>query len=204
MTSVHKQLFSILLSLLALVIACNRCQRITARNDAKTWDTQLEKQMTDVFYTQAGTITKSEKARRAYADCCLSKMKEMFPKGISNLDKEMTDSMKVSVMKMGAECAGVLQHNVNIWEPDAKNQLNLQLYALDEIKMLPPEMKKEYVDCISFKVTAEFPNGLKENEGKEGLQKFINKARKECIEMIGRKYAVPKSKKQSKRDNIKP
>lgn len=190
-----KQLFSILISLLLLVIACNRCQKLTARDEPQPWDTQLEKQMTDVFYTQAANMTNDERAKRAYADCCLSKIKEMFPKGISNLGKEMTDSMKVSVMKMGAECAGVLQHTLNIWQPDAENQLKLQLYALDETKMLPPKVKKEYVDCIAFKVTAKFPNGFKEHEGKKELQKVINKARHECIELIGRKYDVPKSKK---------
>ncbi|WEK20882.1 MAG: hypothetical protein P0Y49_07000 [Candidatus Pedobacter colombiensis] len=151
--------------------------------------------MTDVFYTQAANLTDNARAKRAYAECCLSKMKEMFPKGISNIGNEMTDSMKVSVMKMGAECAGVLQHTVNIWEPDVTNQLKLQLYALDEIKMLPPKMKTEYVDCIAFKVTEAFPNGLKANQGKKELQKFIDKARHECVELIGRKYNVPKPKK---------
>lgn len=190
-----KQLFSILISLLLFVLACNKCQKLTARNEPQPWDSKLEKQMADVFYTQAGNMTNNTKAKRAYADCCLSKMKEMFPKGISNIGNEMTDSMKVSIMKMGAECAGVLQHTVNIWEPEAENQLKLRLYSFDEIKMLPANMKKEYVDCIAFKVTAEFPNGLNDNKGKKELEKFINKARSECIKMLGKKYDVPKSKK---------
>lgn len=193
-----KQSISILISMILLVISCNRCQKSASKNEPQPWDSNLEKQMTDVFYIQAGNLTSNTKARNAYADCCLSKMKEMFPKGISSLGNEMTDSLKVSIMKMGAECTGVLKHELNIWEPDAESQLKLQLYALDEIKMLPPKLKKEYVDCIAFKVTTAFPNGFKENEGKKELQKLINSARHECVKMIGRKYDVPKSKKTSR------
>lgn len=197
MNPVYKQVIGVLLSLTMMTISCYRCQQRSTRNDPHPWDTELEKQMTEVFYTQSAGITNDTYAREKYAKCCMEKMKELFPKGISNLDLKMTDSMKVSIMQMGAECAGVFKHKMNIWQPETENQLKLQLYSLEEVKMMPEKLKKEYVDCITFKVTAEFPNGLGENEGKKTIQKFINKSRHECIVLIGNKYKVPRSVKKS-------
>lgn len=43
-----KQPLSILISLLHLVIACNKCQKLTSGNEPQPWNSNLEKQVTDI------------------------------------------------------------------------------------------------------------------------------------------------------------
>lgn len=189
MHPIYRQVFFVILSLISLAVTCNKCQKMEARNARQAWNPELEKQMYDVFYLQSANLSDDEKARKEYADCCLSKTKELFPKGISSSGAELNDSLKTSILKMGVECANILAKRINVWEsaPEVKKQLSLQFYSLKETKMLPPKMREEYVDCITFKVTTEFPHGL-EGSNKKTLQDFIEKSRHECLVLITNKY----------------
>lgn len=185
MNSIYRQVITVSISLVLIIVAFNKCQNKQA---AEQWNPALEKQMYDVFYSQSAGLTTSEKARKVYSDCCVSKMKELFPKGISNIESQMSDSVKIAIMQMGVECSKALEHHLNIWQPEVKDQLKLKLYSLEETKLLPESVRKEYVDCIAFKVTAEFPNGLNEEKNKVALQQFIQKSRTACLVLVSNKY----------------
>jgi hypothetical protein len=144
--------------------------------------------MYDVFYQQSSSFTTDENAKKEYADCCLAKIKQLFPKGISNVESQMSDSVKIVIMKMGTECAQSFKSHINIWQPEVIQQLKLQFYSYAETKLLPENIKKEYVDCIAFKVMTKFPNGFEGNNNKDTLKNVIQKARKDCLKLIVNKF----------------
>lgn len=191
MHKIYRQLIFILISLVSIMVACNKCQQRKAKQG---WNPALEKQMYDVFYVQASNFSDDETAKKEYSDCCLSKMKELFPNGISNMESQMNDNVKVSIMKMGAECSKTFKNHINIWQPEVVKQLKLQFYSFEETKLLPVGVKKEYVDCISFKIVAKFPNGLNDSD-KKPLKQFIQESRKECLKLVLNKYQKLKQNK---------
>lgn len=201
MNRTYRQLLLACLSIISLIITCNRCHQRQVTQEG--WNPQLEDQMHDVFYTQAANLTTNETEKQQYADCCLAKMKEMFPNGIGNLGTEMNDSVKIAIMKMGAECSKSFTNHTNIWQPEVIQQLKLQFYSLKETQLLPPTMRKEYVDCIAFKVITKFPTGLDSNVNKDTLKSTIEKARKDCLTLLVNKYRKLKPKKSlSNNDTI--
>ncbi|MDB5089440.1 MAG: hypothetical protein JWR09_3434 [Mucilaginibacter sp.] len=187
----YRQLFFALLSIISLAITCNKCRQTKARQE---WSPQLETQMRDVFYQQSASFTTDESAKNEYADCCLSKIKELFPKGFSNIESQMNDSVKIVIMKMGTECAQSFKNHINIWQPEAIQQLKLQIYSYAETKLLPENVKKEYVDCIAFKVMTKFPNGF-EGNNKDTLKNAIQKDRKDCLKLIVNKFQKLKQRR---------
>jgi len=202
MDRTHRQLLLTFLSIVSLIITCNRCHQTQELQEQQGWTPQLETQMRDVFYIQASNLTTNENEKQQYAYCCLSKMKEMFPNGIGNLGNEMNDSVKIAVMKMGAECSKSFASHTNIWEPEVIQQLKLQFYSLKETQLLPPAMRKEYVDCMAFKVITKFPTGLDNNVNKDTLKSTIEKARKDCLTLLVNKYR--KQKKISLKNDTIP
>ncbi|MDB4920074.1 hypothetical protein [Mucilaginibacter sp.] len=181
----YRQLLFALLSIISLAITCNKCRQTKTRQE---WTPQLETQMYDVFYQQSASFTTDENAKKEYADCCLAKIKQLFPKGISNMESQMSDSVKIVIMKMGSECALSFKSHINIWQPEVIQQLKLQFYSYAETKLLPENIKKEYVDCIAFKVMTKFPNGFEGNNNKDTLKNVIQKARKDCLKLIINKF----------------
>jgi hypothetical protein len=185
MHPVYRQLIFAFLSLISLMITCNKCERQKARQQ---WGPELDEQMHEVFYMQSEKFTTDEGEKQQYADCCLSKMKELFPRGIGNIDKQMNDSTKIAIMKMGVECSKSFVNHKNIWQPEVIQQLKLQFYSYPETKLLPAAAKQEYADCISFKVVSGFPNGFDGNSNKDTLKQVIQKARKDCLVLVLNKY----------------
>ncbi len=189
MHPVYRQIIAVVFALIAIMVACNRCQQ---RQEAQQWSPALEQQLRDVFYTQAKNLTNDENAKKQYADCCLAKVKELFPHGFANLDKQLNDSVKVSIMKIGAECSKAF----NIWTPDAKQDIKLQFYSYPETKALPYAVQTEYADCLAYKVTTRFPKGLgDDSEAEKTYRHFIDSARKDCLRLIANKYQKIKQKK---------
>jgi len=182
-----------------LLIALNKChnRQIKQYQFEHTWTLALESQMRGVFYTQAANIgAADDSAKSAYADCCVEKMKALFPKGLSSMNpNEMNDSTKIAVMHIGATCSGEIIKRINVWQPEVVQQLKLQFYSYPEIKSLPKAAKSEYVDCLAFKVKTQFPTGLKQ-AGKDSVKNFIEKARTDCLKLLVNKY-----KKQKQRDS---
>lgn len=195
-----RTIIALCVSLATLLIALNKChnRQIKQYQFEHTWTPQLESQMRDVFYTQAekiGAIDDSSKS--AYAGCCVEKIKALFPKGLSSMNPaEMTDSTKIAIMRIGAECSGEIVKRMNVWQPEVLQQLKLQFYSYPETKLLPTAAKSEYVDCLAFKVKTEYPTGLN-TANKDSVKKFIEKARTGCLKLIANKY-----KKQKQRDSI--
>jgi hypothetical protein len=153
----------------------------------QTWTPELEQQMRDIFYTQSGRITTNEQEKNDYADCCMSKIKELFPNGVSGMGNEMSDSLKIAILKMGTDCAKSLQSITNPWQPVVVEQLKLDIYSYAETKLLPQKMKQEYVDCLAYKIIAKFPKGLL-GAGKDSLKSFLNAERTKCLKLIANKY----------------
>jgi len=191
MHRIYRQILIFSVSLISIIVSCNKCQK---REQKQEWTPQFESQVHDLFYSQSANLTTNERAKQEYADCCVSKFKELFPKGISNVSDDLTDSVKLSIMKMGVECAKNLERHINVWTPENKKQLQLQLYSMEESKSLPKGFRTEYVDCVTFKVTARFPTGLTDS-GKTVVQDFMGKARKDCLLMVANKYIKTKKLK---------
>lgn len=206
MHPVYRTLIFAAISLFSLILTISRCQRRQAYQQQqaaelkKGWTPELEQQIYDVFYTQSSTFSTTDSLRREFASCCLTKIKAMFPNGLSSMG-QMTDSVKVAAMKMGAECSKVITKNIDIWQPEVVQQLKLQFYSYPEIKLLPKNVKKEYVDCLSFKVTTHFSRGLSDSSTKKDLKKVIEKARNGCLVMIANKYEKLKIKKDTTQTN---
>jgi len=202
MHPVYRTLIFTAISLFSLILTISRCQRRQAYQQRqaaerqKGWTPELEQQMYDVFYTQSGTFNTTDSVRREFSSCCLIKMKAMFPNGLSGME-QMTDSVKIAVMKMGADCSKIVTKSIDIWQPEVVQQLKLQFYSYPEIKLLPQNVKKEYVDCLSFKVTTHFSHGLTDSSAKKDLKKVIEKARNGCLVMIANKYEKLKVKKDT-------
>lgn len=170
------------------MITCNRCQKREAFRSAQSrWSPELENQMYEVFYTQSAGYRLDEEARKGFANCCVSKIKKLFPDGIGNIQNEMTDSMKVVMMKMGVECGKEFEGHTNVWTADVVKQLKLRFYSYAEVKLFPEEAKAEYVDCVTYTVTAKYPNGMG-YDSKTELQKFIDSARNDCALLVAKKY----------------
>lgn len=195
MPPIYRQLFFILLSAVSLMMTCNRCQQ---RKASEQWGPELEKQLYDVFYLQSEDLKTDEATRKEFANCCIAKMKVLFPNGVGGIGANMSDSLKRSVMKMGAECAGTFSGHIDIWSPEAQRQLKLRFYSFEETKSLMPGIRYEFVDCLAFKVTAEFPHGLGESGNQKVVQDFIQKSRKECLLMVNNKYEQPKKRKTAR------
>ena len=70
-------------------------------------------------------------------------------------------------------------------------------YSYAETKLLPEDAKKEYVDCLAFKITTEYPNGISGVQ-KDSLKKTITKSRESCLKLVVNKYQKLKHK------NLKP
>lgn len=206
MHPVYRTLIFTAISLFSLILTISRYQQRQARQQQqaaelqKGWTPELEQQIYDVFYTQSSSFNTTDSVRREFSSCCVIKMKAMFPNGLSGMG-QMTDSVKVAVMKMGAECSKVITKNINIWQPEVVEQLKLQFYSYPEIKLLPQNVKKEYVDCLSFKVTTHFPNGLGDSSSKKDLKKVIEKARNGCLVLVANKYEKLKIKKETTKTN---
>ncbi|HEX8023470.1 hypothetical protein [Mucilaginibacter sp.] len=202
MHPVYRTLIFTAISLFSLILTISRCQRRQAYQQRqvaelqKGWTPELEQQMYDVFYTQSSAFNTTDSVRREFSSCCLIKMKAMFPNGLSGME-QMTDSVKIAVMKMGADCSKIVTKNIDIWQPEVVQQLKLQFYSYPEIKLLPQNVKKEYVDCLSFKVTTHFSHGLTDSSAKKDLKKVIEKARNGCLVMIANKYEKLKVKKDT-------
>ncbi|WP_207420650.1 hypothetical protein [Desertivirga brevis] len=190
MHPVYRQFFLAVLSLISIIITCNKCQKREAARHG--WNPQLENQMREVFYSQASRLTENEKAKNEYADCLLEKVKVMFPGGIAALESEMSDSVKVAIMKIGVDCGEVLSRSMNIWTEDLEKTLSLQLYSLDETKMLPKNMRKEYVECLVSRLKLEFPSGLNDGNQKD-YQSKVAEYRKECLKHLTDKYTTGKN-----------
>jgi hypothetical protein len=196
MHPVYRQLLAAAILLITVISTCNKCQKRQAYQDSqKGWNSAIEQQMYDVFYTRASGMATNEETKQQFAKCCVDKMKQMFPEGVSSIKADMSDSVKVAVMKMGAECAKTFEDHVNIWQPEVIKQLKLQLYSYPETKMLPENMKAEYVDCVAFDVRTEFPNGLGDQD-KAALKKFIEKSRTHCLKLLLNKYQKNKATKK--------
>lgn len=185
MHRVHRQLLLAIFSLIILITTCNKCrQRETATH---TWTPELEQQMHDVFYTQSARFTTSEAEKNEYSDCCLSKIKELFPNGIASMGADMSDSVKVAIMRMGTECARSFKSLTDPWQPVVVEQLKLTIYSDAVAKLLPQKMKQEYVDCISYKIIGKFPKGLK-SSNRDSLKIFMKAERKKCLKLLVNKY----------------
>lgn len=185
MHKVYRQILLAVISLIFFISTCSRCRQ--RQQETHSWTPQLEQQMRDVFYAQSARLAINETERNQFADCCLEKMKDLFPNGISSMDANMSDSVKVAIMKMGADCVTPLKSDLNIWSPDVIEQFKLNVYSAPETKLLPQKMKKEYVDCITYKVMAKFPQGLKEG-GKDSLKAFLKIERTKCLKLLINKY----------------
>lgn len=190
-----RTVIALCVSVVTLIIALNKChnRQIKQYQFEHTWTPELESQMRGVFYTQAANIgAAGDSAKSAYADCCVEKMKALFPKGLSTMNpNEMSDSTKIAVMHIGAECSGEIIKHINVWQPEVVQQLKLQFYSYPEIKLLPKAAKSEYVDCLAFKVKTRFPTGLGQ-AGKDSVKKFIEKARTDCLKLLVNKYKKQK------------
>lgn len=180
----YTQLIFFSISLISIIVSCNKCQ---SRTERQQWSPQLESQIYDVLYAQSANLTTNETAKKEYANCCLSKMKEIFPNGLDNPSTGLKDSLKIVALKMGIECAKSLEKYVNIWTPENRKQLELQLYSMEECKSLPKKLRKEYVECVAFELTSRFPTGLGDSN-QTAVKKFMIKARKDCVVMISNKY----------------
>jgi hypothetical protein len=188
MHPIYKQLLLGIIVIISIVSTCNKCQkRSIYEASQKGWTPALEQQVYDVFYTRASSIATDEATKKQFADCCVSKVKELFPNGLANFNPNMSDSTKVAIMQIGADCAKTFESHVNIWEPAVIKQLKLQFYSYPETKLLTESAKAEYVDCIAFKVQAEFPNGLGDSKP-QVFKDFIEKSRVECMKLIANKY----------------
>ena len=190
MHKTYRQLIFGFISLILFITTCNRCrQRQIAR---QTWTPELEQQMRDIFYTQTQRITTNEQEKNDYADCCMSKIKEIFPNGISGMGADMSDSVKIAILKMGTDCAKSFQSFTNAWEPVVVEQLKLTIYSYAETKLLPQKMKQEYVDCLAYKIIAKFPKGL-QGAGKDSIKNFLNTERTKCLKLLTNKYGKLKA-----------
>ena len=110
------------------------------------------------------------------------------------MEAQMNDSVKIVIMKMGTECAQSFKKHINIWQPEVIQQLKLQIYSYAETKLLPENVKKEYVDCIAFKVMTDFPNGF-EGNNKDTLKNAIQKDRNDCLKLIVNKFQKLKQRR---------
>jgi len=193
-----RTIIALCFTIVSVLIALTKChqRQVKQYQFEHTWTPALESQMREVFYTQAANIAADDSSKSAYADCCVEKIKVLFPKGLSSMNaSEMSDSTKIAIMRIGAECSAALTKNINIWQPEVVQQLKLQFYSYPEIKLLPAAAKTEYIDCLAFKVETHFPTGLgKANQ--DSLKKFIEKARTGCLRLVANKY-----KKQKQRDS---
>jgi len=188
----HLIILRVFLSAIILIIAVSQCvQRQQSRDVAisRGWTPALEKQMYDMFFEQAAKLTPDDGLQRSYAVCCVAKMKELFPKGIGSITPEtMTDSVRMAVMKMGAECASsITGGKAYTWTPDELRQLKLPMYSYPETKDMSDSAKQDYVDCIALKITSKFSDGI-DKVNKEDLKKIIENARNECFKMVSNKY----------------
>jgi hypothetical protein len=189
MHPVYRQVIAAIFALITIMVACNRCHQ---RQEAQQWTPELEHQLRDMFYTQGKDLTNDENAKNQYADCCVAKVKELFPHGFANLNSQLSDSLKISIMKMGAECSKAF----NVWTLDAKQSIKLQFYSYPETKALPDTVQNEYADCLTYKVTTRFPSGLGgDSEAVKTCRQFIDSARKDCLGLIANKYRKAKLKK---------
>ncbi len=193
-----RTIIAVCFSVVSLLIALTKChqRQVKQYQFEHTWTPALESQMREVFYTQAEKIAADDSSKSAYADCCVEKIKMLFPKGLSSMNaSEMNDSTKIAIMRIGAECSAALTKNINIWQPEVVKQLKLQFYSYPEIKLLPAAAKTEYIDCLAFKIETHFPTGLGQ-ANQDSLKKFIEKARTGCLRLVANKY-----KKQKQRDS---
>jgi len=195
MHPVYRSLIAVVFAAISIMITCNKCQQQKARQQAQLeWGPELETQMKNLFYEQAARLTTDEHEKKEYADCCLDKMKQLFPNGLVGASL-MTDSMQAAALKMGADCAKVFKKNQDIqtiWTPDVDKQLRLQFYSLPEVKLLPKETREEYVNCLAFKIEDKFPKGFSTDSGKIAFKKFNMKARTACLKLILNKYQKAK------------
>jgi hypothetical protein len=203
MHRVYRQLIFGAIAVISLISTCNRChKRSVFEASQRGWTPALEQQMYDVFYERASRMGTDDTQRRQFANCCVEKLKERFPNGPASMTNAITDSLTIVGMKIGAECSKGFENHVNIWQPEVVEQFKLRVYSYPETKLLPEEAKSTYVDCITFKVKAEFPNGLGESKPKV-LKDFIEKCRTECIKLTVNKYKKRlKKKAQVKKDTL--
>ena len=141
-----------------------------------------------MFYAQANNFHVDEQSKIDFANCCVSKVKEIFPDGFNSKDGPMSDSLKLVIVKMGADCAKTFTAHLKVWTPEAENQLKLQIYSYPETKLIQPGLKKEYVDCVAFKVMQKYQHEIADSIDKKAVRKFVTKARGDCIRLIANKY----------------
>jgi hypothetical protein len=162
MQPLYRSIILAVICVFSLIVTLNKCQRKKAK---ERWGPELERELNNVFYQQASRVTTDEILIQKYTDCCISKMKEVFPNGIGSLGSDMPDSTKAKMIRMTTDCARLLRTS-NIWDAETKKQFGLTLYSLPEVKLLPQDIKAEYIDCIVFKVTAKFPDGWETDSAK--------------------------------------
>ncbi|MDP9080779.1 MAG: hypothetical protein M3O71_25460 [Bacteroidota bacterium] len=199
MNTTTRTVIALCFTLFSVILALSKChnRQVKQYQFEHTWTPALEAQMRDVFYSQAANIVTDDSSKAAYADCAVSKIKALFPNGLASMNlTEMTDSVKIAIMKIGAECSSELTKRINVWQPELVQQLKLQLYSYPETKLLPAAAKPEYVDCLAFRIKAQFPKGLSV-AGKDSVKKFIEKARTGCLILVVNKY-----KKRRLRDTV--
>jgi hypothetical protein len=199
MHPVYRQIISGVLLCISLIMACKKCQRRQAyQEQQKGWSPELERQMYEMFYRQTADFPTDDETKKQYTWCCVNKIKELFPAGLSDITEKMNDSTKLAIMRAGSDCAMGIRHKMNIWNEETLKQLKLQFYLYPEIKYLPKKSKDEYVDCLSFEVKTKYPNGLgEENTAKRQaeIRKAIEKARTHCLKLVVNKLLETKGKK---------
>nr|WP_294946975.1 hypothetical protein [uncultured Mucilaginibacter sp.] len=208
MHPVYRQIIVCIIAFISIVSTCNRCQKqAAARRELGQWNAATEKQMYDTFYQGASGLGSDEDERAQYAACCLHQMKALFPEGLGSVGSEVSDSIKVAVMKIGADCAKNLQRNhppVSVWNADLVKQMKLRFYSYQEAKLMPGSMKDDYVDCLAFEVMAKFPNGPQKDNDKAFIAGILA-ARKHCSKLVLNKYQKQldrKLKAQVKKDTL--
>ncbi|AYL96771.1 hypothetical protein [Mucilaginibacter celer] len=200
MNPVFRSALIIALSLISLMFSISRCRQNQARRQQQMqagWTPEVERQMYNLFYEKAAQFTNNDDERKQFSACCMIKLKALLPNGITGTEL-MTDSVKAAAIKMGLECSKNIHSQLNIWQPEVVQQLKLQFYSYPEVKLLPANVKKEYVDCLAFRVTTDYPTatGADSIDSKK-LKRVVEKARNGCLVLIANKFNKLKIKKDT-------
>src|ERR1700744_759423 len=106
MHPIYRQVIAIVFALISVLIACNQChQREVQRQEQQQWGPAVENEIRTALYDQASKISTNESEKQAYVDCCLSRMKELFPNGMNGVGAGMKDSVQAAIIRMGFECS---------------------------------------------------------------------------------------------------
>lgn len=173
-------------------------QQLTADPAFGAWNDAREKMVYNRYYEQAGSAHISKNIRAEYAACCVGKIKAMFPNGLSGIN----DIIKIKAMKIDADCAESIGHNFKLWQPEFAKLLRKKFYAFPEVKLLPEGARAGFVDCLTDKVIAKFPNGVTKEQEK-ALKDMMAAARQECVITAIEKYTKPRTKEKQRLPDVK-